>query len=110
MTIDGLWIVQFQGPQGDSGGVVVLTRGQVLGGDSGFTYDGTFDFKDGIFTAKVSVKNFDPAIPNVLGVPSPFQLLIDAKLQGNTINGTGALAIAPDSKIVIRLKKSVDLK
>ncbi len=41
--MDGLWIVQFHGPQGVGGGVVVLTRGQVLGGDSGFTYHGTYE-------------------------------------------------------------------
>ncbi len=38
--IDGLWAVQFQGPQGHGGGVVVLNRNQVLGGDRGFTYTG----------------------------------------------------------------------
>lgn len=110
MSVDGLWIVQYHGPQGDGGGVVVLIKGQVLGGDSGFAYDGTYEMKGDVFTGKVSVKNFDPAIPNVLGVPSPFQLLIDGTLRGDSIDGTGALAIAPDSKIVVRLKKTVDLK
>jgi hypothetical protein len=110
MPVDGLWIVQYHGPEGDGGGVVVLIRGQILGGDSGFTYDGTYEMKDDIFKGKVSVNNFDSAIPNVLGVPSPFHLLIDGKLQGDLINGTGALAIAPDSKIVVRLKKTANIK
>ena len=56
------------------------------------------------------VKNFDPAVTNVLGVPSPFYLLIDARMQGDAINGMGALANAPDSKIVVRLKKDADLR
>lgn len=110
MSIEGLWIVQYHGPQGDGGGVVVLINGQVLGGDSGFAYDGTYELKNDVFKGMVSITNFDPAIPNVLGVPSPFQLLIDGKLQGDSINGTGALSIAPDSKIVVRLKKSTSLK
>lgn len=108
--IDGLWIVQFHGPQGTGGGVVVLTNGRVLGGDSGFSYEGTYEVKDELFKAKVSVKNFDPAVPNVLGVPSPFDLIIDARMQRDAINGTGALANAPDSKIVVRLTKSVPLE
>jgi hypothetical protein len=108
--IEGLWIVQFHGPQGVGGGVVVLTRGQVLGGDSGFTYSGTYELKDIFLKAKVSVKNFDSAIPNVLGIPGNFELLIEGKLQGNDINGTGALANAPDSKMVVRLKKTSDLR
>jgi hypothetical protein len=108
--IDGLWIVQFHGPQGVGGGVVVLVGNQVLGGDSAFSYDGTFEFKDDIFKAKVFVKNFDAAVPNVLGIPSPFELLIEGKLEKDGINGIAALATLPDSKMVVRLKKSVDLK
>jgi hypothetical protein len=108
--IEGLWIVEFHGPQGVGGGVVVLTNGQVLGGDSGFTYSGTYELTDNVLKAKVSVKNFDSAASNVLGIPGNFDLLIEGKVQGNDINGTGALANAPDSKMVVRLKKSTDLK
>jgi hypothetical protein len=109
--VEGLWVVQFHGPQGVGGGVVVLTRGgQVLGGDSGFTYSGTYEFKDSLLKAKVAVKNFDSSVPNVLGIPGDFDLLVEGKMQGADINGTGALTNAPDSKIVVRLKKSTDLK
>jgi len=108
--IEGLWVVQFHGPQGVGGGVVVLTKNQVLGGDSGFVYSGTYELKDNVFAGKVFVKNFDPKIPNVLGIPGDFNLLIEGKMESDTINGTGALANAPDSKIVIRLKKDTDLK
>lgn len=108
--IDGLWIVQFHGPLGVGGGVAVFTRGQILGGDSGFTYRGTYELKDNVLKAKVSVGNFDFAASNVLGIPGNFDLLVEGKLQGNEITGTGALAKAPDSKIVVRLRKSTDLK
>jgi hypothetical protein len=107
--IEGLWIVQFHGSQGVGGGVVVLTANRVLGGDSAYVYSGVYELKGSAFQAKVFVKNFDPAIGNVLGIPGDFQLLIDAKLQGDEITGTGALAKAPDSKIVVRLKKETDL-
>jgi len=108
--IDGLWIVQFHGPHGVGGGVAVLTKGQILGGDSGFTYDGTYELKEDSLKARVAVKNFDSSIPNVLGVPGNFDLLVDGVFRGDEFTGTGALAIAPDSKMVIRLKKSVSLK
>lgn len=108
--IEGLWIVQFHGPQGVGHGVIVLVRGQVLGGDSGFAFTGTYEQKESIFKARVSVKNIDPAIPNVLGVPGNFDLTIEATLRGDEINGTGALLQAPDLKIVVRLKKNADLK
>jgi T3SS negative regulator,GrlR len=104
-VIDGLWIVQFHGPQSVGGGVVVLTRGQVLGGDSGFTYSGTYELKDNMLKAKVLVKNFDSAIPNVLGIPGDFNLLVEGRVQGDNIEGTGALTTHPDVKMVVRLTK-----
>ena len=85
--------------------MVVLVRGQVLGGDSAFTYSGTYELKDNVFKANVSVQNFDSTIPNVLGIPGNFDLLVEGKLQGDNINGTGALTTHPDAKIVVRLAK-----
>jgi hypothetical protein len=108
--VDGLWVVQFHGPQGVGGGVAVFTKGQILGGDSGFTYAGSYEIKDEVLKAKVAVKNFDSSISNVLGIPGNFDLLVEGTIQGDVIKGTGALANAPDSKIVIRLTKSVAMK
>jgi hypothetical protein len=107
--IDGLWIVRYHGPKGVGAGTVVFTKGQVLGGDNGFTYNGTFELKDSAFKAKVSVKNFDVAIPNVLGVPGNFDLLLEGKILGDKIEGTGALATHPEAKIIVRLEKVVGL-
>src|SRR5690242_8510496 len=98
--LDGLWIVRYAGPQGDGAGIVVLTNGRVLGGDNGFTYAVNFEFNKPIFKAKVAVKNFDTAVPNVLGVVGDFNLVIEGTLQGDDLNGTAALADAPDAKMV----------
>ena len=103
--IDGLWTVQYYGPQGNSGGVVVLMNGRILGGDSGFYYVGSYKLNGDALEGKVSVKNFDPSIPNVIGVVGDFDLLIEGKVTGNSINGTGALATAPSAKIAVRLLK-----
>jgi hypothetical protein len=104
--VDGLWTVQYFGPQGNGAGVVVLNeKGQVLGGDNGFYYIGSYEVRQDDFTGRVSIKNFDPSIPNVIGVIGDFDLLIEGKVQGNSISGTGALANAPTAKIVVRLMK-----
>jgi hypothetical protein len=108
--VEGLWTVQFHGPQGTGGGVVVLVGTRVLGGDSGFAYEGTFEFKDNTLKARVVVKNFDASVPNVLGVSSPFNLVIDGKLQGDVISGFAALANAPNSKMTVRLTRTASLK
>jgi hypothetical protein len=108
--IEGLWIVQFHGPQGIGRGVVVFAKGQVLGGDSGFTYAGSYELKGNQLAAKVLVKNFDSAVSNVLGIPGDFELILQAEMKGSEITGTGALSKMPDSKIVVRLSKNVDLR
>lgn len=41
--IDGFWTVKFKGVQG--GGVAVFSKGKILGGDSGYTYTGTYEEK-----------------------------------------------------------------
>ncbi len=106
---NGLWIVQFQGPQGSGGGVAVLMDGHVYGGDSGFFYAGSYEFKDDSFKGRVSVKNFDPAVPSVLGIVGDFELLIEGRVQGSTMSGTAALANAPNARMVVRLTKRLDL-
>jgi hypothetical protein len=103
-VVDGLWIVQYHGPAGVGGGVVVFTKGQVLGGDSGFAYVGSYEEKGDGLKARVSATQFDANIPSVLGVPGDHDLLIEGKIKNDTIEGTGALVTHPDSKIVVRLR------
>jgi T3SS negative regulator,GrlR len=103
--IDGLWTVHYYGPQGNGAGIVVLLKGQIYGGDNGFFYIGSYEEKGDSFKGKVSIKNFDALIPNVIGVVGDFELLLEGTIQGETIKGTGALTVAPDAKIVVNLLK-----
>jgi hypothetical protein len=99
--IDGLWSLQYHGPQGNGGGVVVFTGDKARGGDSGYTYIGTFKIVGETMMADVEVANFDNTIRNVLGVPGNFHLLIQGKVSENEIKCVGSLADMPDSKIII---------
>jgi len=103
--IDGLWTVVFQGPLGPGGGAVVLAGGKVLGGDSGFYYTGTYEEKGDNFTAKVSVKNFMPGVQSVFGGAASVELALTGKIQGGTINGSGAPMNMPQAKLTITLTK-----
>lgn len=103
--LDGLWIVRYHGPVGVGGGVVVFTKGQVLGGDSGFAYVGTYEQIGDSLKARVSATNFDPNVPSVLGIPGNHDLLIEGKIKDDAIEATGALVTHPDSKIVVELSR-----
>jgi hypothetical protein len=103
--IDGLWIVQYHGPGGVGGGVVVFTKGQVLGGDSGFAYVGTYEEKGDTVKARVSTTQFDHNVPSILGIPGNHDMLIEGKINGEKIDASGALAAYPDTKIVVQLSR-----
>jgi hypothetical protein len=107
--IEGLWIVQYEGLQGNGAGVAVFVNGRILGGDSGYTYEGTYAVQNNIVAAHVHVSNFLPSIPSVLGVAGDFDLQIQAPLGGNVIQGTMALVSRPGMSIAVRLTKKADL-
>lgn len=107
--IEGLWTVQFVGVQGDGGGVVVFTNGKVLGGDTGYTYIGTYSVVDNAVSAQVKVSNFMPTIPNVLGLRGDFELQIKAPLSGTSIQGSMSLVGMPGAGIAVKLVKKTNL-
>jgi|SRR6266550_4451 len=107
--VDGFWIVQFEGLQGGGGGVAVLTKGQVFGGDSAYTYTGTYQMDQATLKARVAVKNFIPGISNVLGVVGDFELSLTGTVEGAIIKGKAALVGQPGAGIVVRLTKRGEL-
>jgi hypothetical protein len=87
----GFWTFQFAGLQGFASGVVTLTEdGQVLGGDSSFTYIGTYTQSGNSLTAAMHVKRYSTDIPGVLGMDE-FDMNLTGVLQGSTIVVQGAV-------------------
>lgn len=107
--IEGLWIVQFEGLQGEGAGVIVFTNGDALGGDEAYTYVGKYAEKDGTVSARVRVSNFRPAIGNVLGIRGDFELDIVAPIGDGVVQGSMCLVGQPDSGIAVRLTKVTNL-
>ena len=88
--MEGFWTVQFVGIQGWDAGVVTLVNGQVLGGDSGFTYIGTYTQEGNMMTAKIHVKRYVPGVRNVMG-QSEFDLELTGTLDGGVLNFTATI-------------------
>lgn len=103
--IDGLWIVQYEGTAGGDGGVIVFVKGQVLGGDSAFVYTGTYQANGNKVTARILVRNFNPKVGNVLGIPGDFELIVQGTIEGGIIKGTGSLINQEGPGIVVKLTK-----
>jgi hypothetical protein len=103
---EGLWIVQFAGMEGKDGGVVVLTKGHVLGGDSDFTYIGTYQESENGFQASVLVQNFNPSIGNVLGITGDFTLNLRVVAIGiGILQGEGSTPAAPGFGLKVKLTR-----
>ena len=107
--IEGLWIVQYEGTQGEGAGVVVFVQGRALGGDFGYTYEGNYVIQDGWIAASIHVANFLPNIPSVLGYVGDFDLEFKARLGDQVIQGTMTLVGQPEISIVVKLTKKVGL-
>lgn len=104
--VEGFWIVQFEGvPGGSGGGVAALTKGQIFGGDTGYTYLGSYHADQTSIKARVTVHNFLPGVPNVLGVAGDFELSIAGTVQGDVIKGSASVAQAPGKGLAVRLTK-----
>jgi hypothetical protein len=107
--VEGLWIVQYEGTQGEGAGVVVFTQGRVLGGDFGYTYEGNYIVKDNWIAASVHVANFLPSIASVLGEVGDFDLELKAPIEDNVIRATASLVGRPGLSIVAKLTKKANL-
>jgi hypothetical protein len=104
--IEGFWTATFQGGQGaGGGGVAVFSKGRVFGGDSAYTYEGTYEMNGNSLTARIHVGNFLPGMPNVMGVVGNFDLTLSGNVQDQTISASGSLANNPTRRITVTLNK-----
>src|ERR1700733_9912883 len=108
--VEGFWIVQYEGMKGNGGGVAMFIKGQVFGGDTGYTYLGSYQAQGDSVKASVKVRNFLPNIPSVLGVVGDFELNIEGTFTGDVVRATGSLSKEQQSVgIALKLTKVADL-
>jgi hypothetical protein len=109
IMVEGFWIVQYEGIQGNGGGVVVFMKGRVLGGDTGFIYTGSYKTDEQTISAQVSVRNFLPEVPNVLGVQGDLELALQGTVAAQVIRASASLANGGGAGLVLKLTKVSDL-
>ena len=107
--IEGFWVVQFAGLEGKDGGVAVLLKGRVLGGDNAYTYIGTYEGSGSEYRASILVQNFNPSIGDVMGIQGDYTLNLVLKLQGNELEGQGSTPSAPGFNMRVKLTRRAHL-
>jgi T3SS negative regulator,GrlR len=107
--VEGFWIVQYEGVQGNGGGVVFFTKGRIYGGDSGFVYTGTYQTDEKTIAGRVSVRNFLPEVASVFGIPGDYELNLKGTVVGQQIHGSASLVNQQAMGIVVKLTKIGEL-
>lgn len=108
---EGLWTAIFSSGVMAGGGVVYLSSGKVVGGDSQFYYLGTytFDSMSKLLDANISVSPFVSGAISVFGVELP---KYDLKLRGVLSHGETIVAgyspLMPQLKLNVKLVKRLD--
>lgn len=104
--MDGFWTARFVTPMGSGGGVAYFTANEVFGGDSGFTYLGSYQVNGTNIVTKLKITPHSTGIPSVFGsTAQAFDLTITGTIQGNQISGTGSASIAPGVSFQVNLTK-----
>jgi hypothetical protein len=94
--MDGFWTAKF----------AYFTANEVFGGDSGFTYLGSYQVNGPNIVTKLQITPHSVGIPSVFGsTTQAFDLTITGTIQGNQINGKGIASIAPGASFQVNLTK-----
>ena len=108
----GIYQIRFVGgpAQNFGEGIAVLKDGKINGGDSGYTYRGSYEPEDGHIKAKINVKRWK-AVPNAIINLPEYDLIVESQRQ---TDGMGFLIQAriqqqPNIYIQIEGKRLADV-
>jgi hypothetical protein len=102
--IDGFWTIHYDAEGNRGAGVVVLTNGKLYGGDSGFTYIGSYAQTGDSVTAEIHTRNFEPSVMSLLGL-SHYTLSLHGTVTGDVITATATTPASPDVVLEVRMEK-----
>lgn len=118
MNEEGLWIVRMGALAGsqiasETGGVVVLHNGRILGGDTWSVYRGTYLRQGAVLQVKVSVNHhFTEGGQSIFGGPLVANTLagtLEFDEGGNELHGHLKVEDRPEAQLVVLLKRADDL-
>lgn len=94
MLRDGRYAAWFRTSRGEGTCNVQLANGRISGGDSFFTYSGSYESEDDRFTAVLTTKRYAAGPPTVFGLDE-VEIRLEGKIKGMTAACTGTAEQAP---------------
>ena len=95
MLRDGRYAAWFRTSRGEGTGIVNLANGRISGGDSIFTYSGSYEVDEDQFTAALTTRRHAAGPPTVFGVDE-VEVRLTGKVNGMTASCSGTAQQAPD--------------
>jgi hypothetical protein len=97
MLRDGKYAAWFRTQRGQGTGVVHLAQGRIVGGDSFFTYGGTYQVDEQRFTAVLTTRRHAEGPPTVFGLDE-VEIKLSGVCNGAMATCSGTARQAPDVK------------
>ena len=94
MLRDGRYAAWFRTSRGEGTGIVDLANGKISGGDSIFTYSGSYEVDDDRFTAALTTRRHAAGPPTVFGIDE-VEVRLAGKVNGMTATCSGTAEQAP---------------
>ena len=94
MIRDGKYTAWFRTSLGQGTGIVQLANGRIFGGDSFFTYGGSYEADDDRFTAVLTTRRHAAGPPTVFGLDE-VEVKLTGRIKGVTAMCSGTAEQAP---------------
>jgi hypothetical protein len=94
MIRDGRYAAWFRTSRGEGTGIVQLANGTISGGDSFFTYGGSYEIDQDRFTAVLTTKRHAAGPPTVFGLDE-VEIKLAGKIRGTTASCAGTAEQVP---------------
>lgn len=107
--VDGFWTIHYEAEGYRGAGVVVLFKGNLYGGDSGFTYLGSYSQAGDSVTAEIAARNFEPEVRSLMGL-SNYTLNLQGRVFGDVITGSATTPSRPGITLDIRMERRAALE
>jgi len=108
--LEAMWSVEFISNLNDSGyGVAIFETGRILGGDSSFTFIGSYEVVNGNVQAKVKCSNYREALPSIFGDMKEFNLVFEGVPAQNEFEVCGYIPENTQMRIKAKLTRIAEL-
>jgi len=94
MLKDGKYAAWFRTSRGEGTGIVHLANGKISGGDSIFTYGGSYEIDEDRFTATLTTRRHSAGPPTVFGIDE-VEVTLTGTFNGRMASCSGTAEQAP---------------